>query len=509
MAITTKKDGSILLIGGKDISKPGEYLDDQSLRESINFSIDRSILTKRKGTTVNGSVIGTTNSDATVVNGVSFNREGVDYNVRVGLDKIEYDASTQWNDITGTDLTAATTDLVSFATPLLSGKRLLCITNGIDVIHKWTGSGNATNLGGGPPRAKFIQEYKTYLVAANITGGTDVTQRIQWSDTADPENWLSGNAGAVDLVEDGEDITGLNIFGAYLTVHKRSSIYLGYPVSSTNIFQFDRKATGSGAIADGTIVNLPTGEQIFLSFDGIHTFNGISAPLIESPINEEIRSGLNSQHSYKATATLVKSKDEVWIAMPIGGQTTNETIYKFNYITRVIYNDNRPNTTAMWLGKASDSSTWDDLDIPWDSYSGRWNEATTQEDDQINISDSDGYTYKVDDTALTDNGKIINASCTTKDYQVSQDKIGRWRALEIWARGGNVTVEYSIDAGENWITIGTTTLDAEYPSYTNPDILYFDVVGQMIRFRISNVETTSSLSIKQMIVHYKARENRR
>lgn len=509
MSITTEKKGSILLIGGIDVSKPGEYLDDHSVRDSVNFEIDRSIIIKRKGVSVSGTVIGQTDGDVTIVGGASFNREGVDYNVRVGLDKIEYLNGETWTDITGTDLTAATTDLVSFATPLLSGKRILCITNGIDAIRKWVPTGATADLGGTPPKAKFIQEYKTYLVCANIQGGVDITQRIQWSDTAAPEIWTGGNSGSLDLVEDGEDITGLNIFGNYLTVHKRSSIYLGYLVSSSKIFQFDRKATGSGAIANGSICNLPTGEQIFLSFDGIHTFNGISAPLIESPINEEIRSGLNPQHSYKATSTLVKSKDEVWIGMPMGGQTANNTIYKFNYITRTIYKDNRSNTTVMWLGKASDSSSWDDIDTTWDNYSGRWNEAQTQEDDQINISDSNGYSYVVDDTMLTDNGNIINAYFVTKDFQISQDTIGRWLALELWARGGSVTIEYSIDGGDNWTTIGTKTLDAEFPAYSSPDIFYFDVIAQNIRFRVSNIETDSTLAVKQMIVHYKRRENRK
>ena len=201
---------------------------------------------------------------------------------------------------------------------MLSTKRTLCITNGIDNIRKWTGSGNTSDLGGSPPVAKFIEEYKTYLVCANITGGTDISQRVQWSDTADPETWGSGNAGAKDLTEDGEDITGLKVFGDYLTVHKENSIHLGYLVNTTAIFKFDRKNTGSGTVANGSIVSLPTNEQIYLASDGLRIFNGISAPLIESPINDEIRDSLNHQYRHKASAVLVKERDEVWIGVPPG-----------------------------------------------------------------------------------------------------------------------------------------------------------------------------------------------
>jgi hypothetical protein len=164
--------------------------------------------------------------------GREFVCEGVKYNIRVGLDKIEKynDVTTSWDDITvdKTDLTGTTTDLVSTALPLLSGESIICITNGKDAIVKWNATGLCEVLGGTPPVAKFIQEYKTYLVCANIQGGVDISQRVQWSDTADPEEWSGGNSGAVDLIEDGGDITGLSLFGDYLCVHKQNSIYLGY-----------------------------------------------------------------------------------------------------------------------------------------------------------------------------------------------------------------------------------------------------------------------------------------
>ena len=172
--------------GGFDVSKPAEYIDDHSLRNSFNFEIDRALIKKRSGETELGDIIGGTGIEIMI--GREFTREDVKYNVRVGLDKIErYDAtSTAWIDITGTQLTGATTDLHDTAIPLLSGKRIMCVTNNKDVMRKWAGTGSFAYLGGTPPVAKFIQEYKTYLVAANIGGGTDISQRVQWSDTADP-----------------------------------------------------------------------------------------------------------------------------------------------------------------------------------------------------------------------------------------------------------------------------------------------------------------------------------
>ena len=53
--------------------------------------------------------------------------------------------------------------------------------------------------------------------------------------------WTGGNSGSVDLVEDGNEITGLNVFGQYVCVHKETAIYLGFLTGTSAIFQFDRR----------------------------------------------------------------------------------------------------------------------------------------------------------------------------------------------------------------------------------------------------------------------------
>ncbi len=511
MSRTNKKDGSILLVKGINVELPAEYLDDQSLRESINFEINRGLIRKRSGTTQLGDVIGGTGLE--IMTGRELLREDIKYNVRVGLDKIEYYNTTTsaWVDITDTDLTGTTDDIHCTAVPLLTGKTILCITNNVDPIQKWTGTGDVSNLGGTPPICKFIQEYKTYLVCANIGGGTDIAQRVQWSDTADPETWDSGNAGFVDLIEDGGPITGLSLFGNYLAVHKRSSIYLGYPISSTAIFQFDRKATGSGTIANNSIVNLPTGEQIFLASDGIRIFNGVSSTLIETPINEEIRDEMDDSLAFKSWGVLVKDKDEVWIGIPLSGSSTPDTVYKFNYKTRVLYKDSRPGATVAWIGSASAGSTWDDMVGTWDAQTVRWNERGLNEDsDQINIGHVDGTVTRADETTAGDAGKNIISHIITKDFQDSQQVISRWKGMELWAKGGSVNVEYSVDGGESWVsaTNSPVTLSSEFPNYDSPIKVWFDVVGSKIRFKFSNNTNDEALTIKQFIIDYSPREYR-
>jgi hypothetical protein len=58
MSKTLTKKRSVLLVQGLDVSKPGEYLNDTASPSNQNFRLDRSILTKRSGTTVVGDIMG-------------------------------------------------------------------------------------------------------------------------------------------------------------------------------------------------------------------------------------------------------------------------------------------------------------------------------------------------------------------------------------------------------------------------------------------------------------------
>ncbi len=516
MPESTLKQGSMLLIRGLDVSAPAEYIDAQSASAVQNFSIDRGILSKRYGTAVRGAVIG--GSGIEIMAGREITIDGVKYNVRIGLDKIEqYNAGTSaWVDITGVDLTGAADNLIDTAVPLLSGSAILVIANGVDNLRKWTGTGNTADLGGTPPVAKFVQEYKTYLVCANIAGGVDIDQRVQWSDTANPEEWADGNAGAVDLVEDGEAITGLNVFSDYVCVHKKTSIYLGYLVSTQAVFRFDRKSTEVGTVANGSIVNLPTGQQIFLAIDGLHLFNGVTAPLIQSPINDEIRDGLNKEYAYKAWGLLVQDEDEVWIGLPIGSQTRGETVYKYNYNTGVCYKDTRTNVNTAWTASTATGLTWDDFDnsVTWDDLSNRWN------DGQLGGSAADihfglvtGYTYVQSVSSNGDGSSTIPCIWQSKIFE-NQEKgrMCRWSEVHLYAKGsGTLICEYSSDGGTTWNALSGSpvTLGTYFPADDSPQVLYLDVVSSQLQVRFRNDTATDVVEIKQFYAGYLNRELRR
>ncbi len=512
-AISTNDLGNIagdLYIGAQSGDATGNYF----------FGwMDELIITKGDGIhsanyTINTAALTTEALNEYVMGGRYLLREGVGYHIRVGPTKIQkYNSGKSgWENIHGTLLTGTNTDPIDFATPLLSGKRILAITNFIDVIQKYTGTGNTAALGGSPPKCRFMTEYKDYLLLAYISeGGSTFPTRTQWCDTANPEEWGAGNAGNKDLNDDNEDITGAKLFGEYASVHKHSAIYLGYLVTTSSVFQFDRKATGAGTINHATIQTLPSGDQAFLALDGIRLFNGTTAPNIGDTVTDELRESMNFSYIKRAWSLIVPELDEYWCGVPLGSSQVGDTVYKYNFKTGVVHKDLRTDAISAWRYSNLTNVSWDDVATAWDSYTPRWDETTSGVDTLIPIiGDAQGLTTYRDITVNNDNGVAIDAFFETKDFESDEKgRLARWFQMEFWAKGNTITIEYSVDSGQTWANASTVTLGSDYPTDDSPDIYYFDAASTKIRFRFRNLTLGSSFTLKQFIIGYKNREVRK
>ena len=266
-------------------------------------------------------------------------------------------------------------------------------------------------------------------------------------------------------------------------------------------------------MANGSIVNLPTGEQIFLGVDGIHLFNGISAPLIQSPINQEIRDGLNQAKAHKAWGVLVIEQDEAWIGVPMGDQTSGETVYKYNYLTGVCYKDTRTGINTAWRASTSSGLTIDDMSSAMDTYSDRFDtgELGSLAGD-IHFGSTAGLVTVQSLTSNSDNGNSIPCVWAGKDF-ISQDigRMERWLELHLEARGsGTLTCEYSLDGGDTWYEFSNSplTLSGSFPADSSPQVLYCDVISTKFRPRFRNNTTTDTIEIKQFLVGFLNREQK-
>lgn len=501
---------------GLVVDRPAEFVDPRAASAIQNMEINRSIIRKRIGTSLLGATLGERIQryfELQVANATRL--------VRVGLTKVEVlnKSTSVWSSVTATPLTGTAADQVDFAFPELAAVKIVTYTNGIDAIRKLSVAGSDADLGGTPPKCRFMQSFGGYLVLVHITddgGGNARPVRVQWPDTGDPENWTTGNSGSVELLEDPEDITGIGLFGGFLTIHKANSIYLGQLVTTSAVFRFDRRATGVGTVSNATIQNIPSGEQIFLAADGIHLFNGITAPLVESPIQDELREEMNPAALDKAQGVYLEELDEYWLCVATGSDTNPQTIYKYNWRTKQMYKDTRTNLTAMGVFLNTTEDTWDDRTIPISSDTSRWNSVTNLSLNPVVIlGDSAGISTKRTSNTNDDNGVAVSSLWETKDFTASDfghpdiDRMMRWKGLELWAIGASVTVSYSTDGGATFVALSASVLSATYPTDASPLQLYFDVVSSRMRFRFANANSEESFSVKQYQVEATLREARK
>jgi hypothetical protein len=499
---------------GLVVDRPGEFVDSRSAVNNRNMEYNRAIIRKRIGTTALGASLA-----ERVQRYFELRVGNASRLFRVGLTKVQvYNKSTGvWSSVAHSALTGAVTDQVSYAFPLFSGTKKAVFTNGVDAIRKCGISGNDADLGGSPPKARFVRAYGPYLLLGYvIDGGNTFYSRVQWCDTGYPETWSGGNAGSEDLIEDPDDITGFGVFGPLLTVHKESSIYVGQLVTTSDVFRFDRKPTGIGTCAEATIQNLPSGEQIFLARDGIRIFNGITAPAIDSPVQDELREEMNPAYLYKCQSTFVQELDEYWVCVPLGSATEPDTVYKYNWRTKQVYKDSRANLTALGMFLNTNEGSWDDRVGTWNAQTDVWNSILNLSlNPAIILGDSSGVSTERTSDSYNDNGSAVSASWDTKDFTAEDaglpdmDRMMRWKGLELWAKGSSVKVYYSIDGGTTWALASNITLSSDYPSDSSPLNVYFDVVSSRLRLRFLNDSSGQSFTVKKYQIEATPREARR
>jgi len=414
-----------------------------------------------------------------------------------------YDTSvSEWKRVTdATEDFTGTDDNLFFADNARdsSGNDIFVITNGIDNIKKYDGS-TLADLGGSPPKAKFLLNFEDYLMLFfTIEGGNNYPQRVRWSDTGNAEEWSSGNAGWWDL--EGEDwISGVGVLGSYVIVFKERSIFAGRKVISSSVFDFDKIVDGVGCIAPKTIVNVED-ELYFLGNDNVYAFTGRGLEVIGESIRDKLFSFLNPSLSYLAFAHYIEELSEYRLYFP----TTNSSDFCdacFIYNTRLkawTYNKRTKVFSCGGYYVRQTTATWDTLSGTWDEQTGRWDDRAYLSLSPTNLlGDKNGYTYEIDYTETDEDTEATESYFDTKDIHLDGRKLSfSW--LRVWAKGTGLKVYYSTDEGESFSELGTITLsDGDFKPYK----LTKRINCETIRFRFENTDAGGRFKIQKIEVAF-------
>jgi hypothetical protein len=375
------------------------------------------------------------------------------------------------------------------------------MTNGVDKIKKFTGSGAISNLISSYPSgvtsllAKHVLEFKDHLLLLDvIEEGNRYPQRVRWSDTADPEDFLNGNASYQDLTGADWIVGAIKFKGDYVVIVKERSIWLGYATGDSDIFQFDMKVSGTGSPAGRTVESLGD-EIVFLGWDDVYVFNGIDYEPIGTPVQRRLIAQLNPEQISRSFGVVIEEQKEYWLFVPstdkshisgTGASTYPDIAWCFNYElnkwTRHTYNDF---ITMYGYYELESTMTIDDLVGTIDEQSWKFDDRTILAAMPTTLfGDSSGNIYEYSRSANNEDGTAIDAWFSTKDFNFT-NLMQRQRILrmDIYYTGDSLTCQYSIDKGTNWTTFATLS---ENRNIEDVQRTFLRLDCNMVRFRFRN-----------------------
>lgn len=193
-------------------------------------------------------------------------------------------------------LTGGSADLFTWAVV----NNILCFCQGVDNIQAWDGiTATFGVVSANAKPAKYLMELETHLVSAyTIEAATPHTQRVRWSGSGDPTDWVSPSSGVNDILGDLGPITGaVKIFQSGYIFHQWGITQMIPTGIGTDPFRFVPLTTR----ARGNTVPYSlaaAGEEFacYVGKDNIYKFDGTnSEPIGDHPIQGNKRVGATTR----------------------------------------------------------------------------------------------------------------------------------------------------------------------------------------------------------------------
>ena len=286
-----------------------------------------------------------------------------------------------WDDITGAvTITAGNNNHMRWKTFLDTAIG----TNNVNLPIKWTGTGNASVLGGiagggvAPTitKVKYLEIFNAYTILANVTSsGVVQKNRVYWSTINTIETFDAADFNDVDK-NDGTEITGLKVLGDKLVIFKERSIHIALFTGDADIpFQFVKTPSHVGCVSGDSIQLISNGLK-FLSHDGLYYFDGSNSTKISDKITSTLDLFSKSRFA-NVQSVYQKEKNKYWASFTTNGNVTNDR-----------------------------GITWDTINNAYSFYKGHnancFAIVNTAGEERVYFGDYSGFVYRAD-TGINDN----------------------------------------------------------------------------------------------------------
>ncbi len=274
------------------------------------------------------------------------------------------------------------------------------------------------------PHAKYISFFRGRLWTAGHQG---LPFRVQWS-AASPGHKVWPSLNFENLMEnDNSPITGMHPLGEHMIVFKQDSIWMmvfnGLNEFEQPEFLPRQVVAGVGCVANSSIQEV-RGNLIFLSEDGIYTFDG--TPLIKKisdPILDTIKAIDPARRPFSSSAHWRKNSLYLLSLSTDGDGTTNDITIVYDY-----------KNGSWWL--------WDNIDAQhWLIVEG------SGDNEELYFGDSGGAVYRFD-SGRNDHGSAIQVSVLTQRMDYRKNIKRRIRQVELTCSNKTTTADFKILAND-------------------------------------------------------------
>ena len=350
----------------------------------------------------------------------------------------------------------------------------LCFCQGIDKIQVWDGiTANFAVASANAPAARYLAEVANHLVAAHtVEGGVVFPQRVRWSGTGDPTDWIGFSSGDNDRLNNFGPITGLAKLYQQAFGFQQKGIFQIIPTGiGTNPFVI----IDLGARARGNAFPLSLGvfdekTAFYVGVDNVYSFDGTqSIGVGEFPIEGRMRQG-----AWGAIASDLQASNPATV---VGAITTNINGRRFNAywlfipgISCWIFNIDEGNWTRATFSKTvsradffTNNGVIRIIDLVGTIAQQNWTPATLQSNnpfDNFLIGFTDGTPGMIDFTSFSEEAFSLQTGQLIMGDQRHEKTVNAVRL--VYQDVGAVTITLTVSNEKNetrsrTITIGSGT----------------------------------------------------
>ena len=348
-------------------------------------------------------------------------------------------------------------------------------TNGADTPKKYDGSTciDILNLPGSTFIAKLVAIFNNHILLMHTTeDGTAFPQRVRRSDTGDPTEWVTGNAGFNDLLDNSDFIVATEELGAYQIVYKeRSTVRIEWINQVGRLFDFKTTLNEDGALSALSVAKLSDRHIVFGNRSVFEYDGGFDLNVIDDDIREKLYGvdrEIASANVSRSFAFYVEEFDEAWFFYPSSNSAKPDRMVRVKGVV-----EGKPRWASRLYSKEFEgfglsvvgvSKTWNDLVGDWTQQTGSWISGGGEVDSPTIMlcgSNPTLQVYEYDFIQVQDDGTDIAVLVETKDFYVP-NRLLRFDRFEYSVKGTNVKLSYSTDRGLTWILLKTSSPGSSY-----------------------------------------------